>query len=65
MNPVLSLRADRNFAQLFPELVSRIVNVVGGGDGAHDFHQLHQRHGIEKVQSDEPLGALWSQSTAR
>ena len=49
---------DRDFAQLFSKLVSRLVNVVGGRDGPHDFHQLHQRHWIKKMQPHKPLRPL-------
>ncbi len=59
MNPVLSRRAHRDLAQLLGELVRGLVDFVGGGDGAYDFDQFHQRYRIEKVQADEALGALY------
>ena len=58
MNPVLSLVRTGTLPSFFAELVSGIVHVVGGGDGAHHFDQLHERHRIEEVQSDEALRAL-------
>ncbi len=50
--------AQGHFADLLSELVRGVVDVAGRGNRPHDFHQLHQRHGIKEVQADEALRAL-------
>src|SRR5208283_2534256 len=50
--------AHRHLAQLRAELDRRLVNLVSCGNGLRHFHQLHHRHRIEEVQSDEALGPL-------
>ena len=58
-------RTHRNLAQLFPKLVSRLINIVGSSNRPHHFDQLHQRHGIKKVQPNKPLRTLYRSQQLR
>lgn len=52
------LRLDHDLADLLAEGAGALEDLVRRREGAHDFDQLHERDGVEEVQTHEVLGAL-------